>query len=198
MASVAAFIKMQGSQHQFVADFRRFEADKKLSELPAYYLSAKNRYLIVTAGPTRIVDFRHFSAAMLLVLEGYAVLPRLPAGGALMAGVANELIQCVGEGYAALRLKQQAKSCFSNEDLGSNRMGVQFGELVQQARVEKREDTVASLLDRYLSRFLPLSDVKLGKLQLNAGSAVAREMLLAVVLGLRELSPAYQLLKMVR
>lgn len=201
MANTEEFIRKLGTKNTFVNYVRNTVTDNNYSGLRDFESTPDGkRYLLVHKGPTRIIDFRHFFAAMLLVLEGYHFLPRLDSGKALMAGVANELIQCTFEiGDTVLDFRNRINSCFSNEDLGTNRAGAEFGDYILRARAEASRAHVADLLSKYLDKFNPLSFEELAKLQkastvsYNSGASVLGELMIAILMGIHDslISKAY-------
>lgn len=191
MATTKEFIQQLGNQNDFVTYVRILEQTNKLEEeLSKGFVktSSGKRYLFVRNGPTKIIDFRHFFAAMLLSTRGYGGYARKTIGGTLLFGVANELKQCAEEMYA-----RKINSCFSNEDLGSNRLGAEFGEIITIARSENSKESIASMLDRYLIKLDPLSSSEHSKLQLNSNSDILKQLVLAVMIGIKDsiISKAY-------
>ena len=103
-------------------------------------------------------------------------------------GVGNELGQCIDEG-----LKLKLNSCFAREDLGSNRLGTEFGKLVKIARSEARKTPVHMQLQTFLARLSPQPPKLIADTQLPSSGNVALEAAEAIVLGILDIlvPPAY-------
>lgn len=110
------------------------------------------RFVLISKKPW-IIDFRHFFASAALSFTGHAksINPGPGQGHALALGLANELAQCAEES-----VRFDMNSCFSPEDLGSNRLGAEFGELLQIRQAEADERRVYELLRSYLVRLNPV------------------------------------------
>ena len=189
VGNIKEFIAHLGDQNDFVSYVRTLEQGKKLDDLANFYNTpGGKRYLSVRNGPTKIVDFRHFFAAMLLTSKGFNTYSAKPEGVSLLMGVGNELNQCTSEIYAG-----KINSCFSNEDLGSNRLGAAFGEILNISQSENRQESIASLLDRYLTKLHPLTTSEVSKLQINSNADIIRELIIAIIVGIKDavISKAY-------
>lgn len=143
------------------------------------------RYLLVAGDKVGVIDFRHFFAA---ASESYnsgrstATLNRRlggSPGAAMVLGVVNEIVQCFGEA-AALKLN----SCFSFEDLGSNRLGAGFGELVKVRESEGSTQPVSQLLRGYLVKSRPVTQDKVNSIRTPGRLDVAKEFLFALLAGI--------------
>ena len=132
------FVTALGAVDEFVGYVRHearvsqsiAEALKKLRDFPKKD-SGQRRYLIVRCGGgPGIVDFRHFFAA---ASESSSASGKSPVGGGnrgdtMIFGLAVEINQCFS--------KKQFDSCFAREDLGSNRLGAEFGRFVKARLAE--------------------------------------------------------------
>lgn len=113
------------------------------------------RYLFLSKGSVPILDARHFFAAMLQELTGEMIFRGGDfevRGWTLFLGIANELVQCGEEAMA-----RHFESCFSPEDLGTNRMGYEFALRVKRARRKGVSVNTPALLRTYLEEFRPVS-----------------------------------------
>ncbi|HKR05900.1 MAG TPA: hypothetical protein VJY62_14790 [Bacteroidia bacterium] len=182
MAKTDEFVKQLGNQIDFVKYVRDLEQSNNLNILSDFLKTPNNkRYLSVKNGPTKIVDFRHFFAAMMTTTQGRGGFSRQTVGNTLLLGVANELAQCTSEIKA-----KKINSCFSNEDLGSNKLGADFGEILTIARAENSKETVANLLDRYLTKLQPLAVENKNKLEVNTNSSIIKQLVLAIIVGIED------------
>lgn len=113
--------------------------------------SSGARYLLVKHDPVRVIDFRHFFAAAALAYNNAQDAPLGGSDGkAELVGVGNEIAQCLHE---AVRLK--INSCFSPEDLGSNRLGAEFAHKLRQSPVGQSPEKVLADLLMALTPMLP-------------------------------------------
>jgi len=141
------------------------------------------RYLLITPAP-HVIDFRHFFAAAAEAHGAAKSRPAgLPLGGsrgeAMLLGVANEIGQCIDE---ATRL--ELNSCFAAEDLGSNRLGAEFGRSVAVAGSEASRRPVSRQLRDYLERLSPNPPMAVGDSDLPGPVQTGAEALWAVVVGI--------------
>lgn len=115
----------------------------------------ERRYLFLSRGAVPILDGRHFFAAMYQELTGEMVNLKNwgdHRGYTLLMGVGNELKQCLDEARARV-----FNSCFSPEDLGSNRMGYLFARRVLKAREIGVSVNTPQLLRAFLEERGPVS-----------------------------------------
>jgi hypothetical protein len=145
--------------------------------------SSGARYLLIVRDPG-IIDFRHFFAAAAETYCGSrsrkgGLSIDAGRGNTLLLGVANELGQCVEEG-----LESKLNSCFAREDLGSNRLGAEFGRWVTTKRAEARRDPVSQLLAEFLARNAPKAPNTLADAQLTSDVGIVGETLSAIAIGI--------------
>ncbi|MEX0285127.1 MAG: peptidoglycan-binding protein [Paracoccaceae bacterium] len=109
-----------------------------------------SRYYITTSQP-RVVDFQHFFAAFIQAYDGRMAFgfARGP-GNAMALGVALEISQCVRKA-----LGSEIDSCFSPEDLGSNRLGAHFANYVRNEQDNRKYTSLAGALNAYLRKVAP-------------------------------------------
>lgn len=146
------------------------------------------RYLLVRGDGVGVIDFRHFFAAASEAYDSGRSRARLGVGlggspgQTVLLGLGNELGQCVSE-----TLAWKLNSCFAAEDLGSNRLGAAFGELVKVRQAEGSSQTVSALLAAYLAGLQPAPVETLQTIQTAGRWDVALEALTAFVAGLGDL-----------
>ena len=99
-----------------------------------------------------------------------------------MQGVLNEVAQCIDEAT-----KQKLDSCFSREDLVSNRLGARFGETLVISQSEANGDSVADELSAYLVRLGPLAPSDIAKLNVPSAGANVLELGGAMLQGLADI-----------
>lgn len=108
------------------------------------------------SGSGAIIDFRHFFAAASEAFAAGRSQGRPPLGGtrgdAVLLGLLFELTQCLDEAT-----RSRLQSCFSREDLMSNRLGAEFGRTITIAESTRSKEPVSQLLRRYLVRLHPVS-----------------------------------------
>jgi hypothetical protein len=183
------FKRELGTSSDFVEHVRILEGthkdQKQLFEaLANFHNTAGGARYLLTARTPGIIDFRHFFAG---AAQAYcaAVSRRLGVpgaagrGNALLLGVANELMQCVDEAT-----HRKMNSCFAREDLGSNRLGAEFGKLVIIRKAEASRESVSQLLSGYLVRVAPQPPKAIADVALSGAPAVLAETIAAIVLGL--------------
>ncbi len=186
------FRSQVGTAADFVDHLRRLEqthrdATRLLAAVSDFTATSGGaRYLLTTRSP-QIIDFRHFFAAASEAYSGtLSKKAGAPLGGtrgdALLLGVANELAQCLGEG-----IKSKLNSCFSGEDLGSNRLGAEFGRSVAIARAEARPTPVHQQLQAFLVRIAPQPPKAIGAAQLPGAGNTALESVGAIVIGILDI-----------
>lgn len=122
-----------------------------------FHTAGQKRYLLIKGDRVGVVDFRHFfAAAAESYNSGQSRKSNLRLGGSpgatMLLGVANELAQCVEEGW-----HRQLNSCFSKEDLGTNRLGAGFGEYVKVQEAQGSQVKVSEHLRWYLTIRQPVS-----------------------------------------
>lgn len=196
---LSKFIRRLGVIDDFVAHVAEIEATAgSTGELMDRLLNfsqtlSGKRYLLVQGDTVGVIDFRHFfAAAAESYNSGMSRQRGLRLGGnpgnTMMLGVANELGQCLDEGLAS-----QLNSCFSIEDLGTNRLGALFGELIRIREAEASQRTVSQYLRAYLIGLLPVSSQQVAAIQTQGRWDIAVEILLATKAWLGDLlvSPAY-------
>lgn len=146
------------------------------------------RYMLVRNDRVGIVDFRHFFAA---ASEAYNNGPSRAAlgtalggsqGQAVLLGVGNEVFQCIDE-LSSLKIN----SCFSPEDLGSNRLGAEFGQLVKIREAERSSQKVSDLLARFLNELQPIPAASIHTAKTSGRWDVALETLTAIFAGIGDL-----------
>jgi hypothetical protein len=189
----AANLKKFKSQLGTVADFANhlqkleltYRDPKSLLKAVSNFTMTANgaRYLLIGQDP-RVIDFRHFFAAASEAYSGsLSRKSKIPVGGsrgeALLLGVANEVAQCVDEG-----LKLQLNSCFSREDLGSNRLGAEFGRALLIARSEAKQIRVHRELRAFLTKLAPKPPKAIGNTELPGPLSIVTESVTALVLGI--------------
>ena len=132
-------------------------ADRKLAFQRLIDMSDR-RYLFLSRGSVPILDGRHFFAAMYQELTGEMVNLKDwgdHRGYTLLMGVGNELKQCLDEARA-----RDFNSCFSPEDLGSNRLGYLFARRVMKARHAGTSVNTPQMLRAVLEERSPVSVAK--------------------------------------
>ncbi len=191
---VTKFIARLGAVDGFVRHVRDLEGQTSskselFDQLSDFSVtSRRTRYLIVQRQRVGVIDFRHFFAA---ASEAYAGALSDGAFGppsrrrTLLLGVRNEVFQCGSELKRALHIGDAAKidSCFSREDLGSNRLGAEFGCLIVITGAEDSRRSVHQQLRRYLNGLRPLSPHDTEKIKMPSNTRVLLEVLAATVLG---------------
>jgi hypothetical protein len=75
-------------------------------------------------------------------------------------------------------------SCFSQEDLGSNRLGAEFGRWLTIKRAENNREPVSTLLKQFLEREVPKPPKAVAEVELSSGLRVAAESLSAIAIGI--------------
>ena len=177
------FASELGNVNDFVSYVRRIEATGKLSRLGDFSGTRGKRYLLIKKGG--VIDFRHFFTAMIQRLEGTkpnkVKFPATSEGTTLLLGVLNEVGQCVSEG-AKLKLN----SCFSKEDLISNRLGAKFGENIVISRSQNSKKKVADQLSTFLTNLNPMPASDIRKMQMPTKGDVFLESVGAVLKSLAD------------
>jgi hypothetical protein len=149
--------------------------------------SSGKRYLLLEGDRVGVIDFRHFFAAAVASHNGLA----LGSGGArfggspgetLLLGVGNEIRQCVDEAS-----RRAMNSCFSGEDLGSNRLGADFGELVTVQVSMASTKSLSQLLRDYLAALRPVAPHQVNSMKRPGRWDQAVEMLWAIGSGMSDL-----------
>jgi hypothetical protein len=196
-ANVKKFVGELGTVSEFVDIVRGLE--RQFQRDPYYRLrvmqglfkngtsAAGNRYLIVriNSGPG-VLDMPHFFTIASLSYSK-STQPLGTGGGieiggtpgkAILMGVANEMVQCVTEATA-----MELNSCFSKEDLASNRLGMRFAEKVLYLEKSNGRIPVSDLLDQFLNSLDPAPPSAIRQVKLQSNSDVLREAATAIVLG---------------
>jgi len=189
-ANVTRFVAQLGTMENFIDHVHQLETRHRsdvevMTQLSDFTATAQNqRYLIIQRRSPGVIDFRHFFAA---ASEAHSAArsrrsPGIPLGGTrgdtLLLGVGNEVAQCVDEAT-----RGQLNSCFAREDLGSNRLGAEFGRAVTIARAEGSRVPIHEMLRTYLRQFVPLSPRSVEQVRMPSNSGVVREALTAILLG---------------
>jgi hypothetical protein len=192
--NLSKFVAELGTIDDVVRQVTLLEATRKspqdvMSGLNNFFKTVNGkRYVLVGGDKVGIIDFRHFFAA---ATESYnsaqsswkfGVNLGGSPGQAVLLGVCNEIGQCLTESSAA-----KVKSCFAAEDLGSNRLGAGFGELLKVREAEARAPRVSQLLREYIAKYRPLSPDKTSAIRTADRWDVAMEALAAVVAGLGDI-----------
>ncbi len=198
--NVNKFLSQLGTVYDFYDHMRKLvqtekTAAKVMEKLRDFFLTDTGaRYLLVQRGGVGVIDFRHFYAAC---VESYnSGLSKgqfgVPLGGsegkAVLLGLANEIGQCLDE---ATKLK--LNSCFSQEDLGSNRLGAAFGALVRRREAENSQTPLHDLLRQYLADLQPLSPEQTHRIKLPGRWDLFVESMSAIFHGIGDslVPPAY-------
>jgi hypothetical protein len=187
--NLTKFVQELGTIDDFVSHVAGLEASHRTTTelmqalLNFFGTANKKRYLLVKGDPVGVVDFRHFFAATVVSYSGVPAKPGGRLGGSpgetVLLGVANEVQQCVGEAVA-----QKFNSCFAAEDLGSNRLGAQFGEHVKVREAEASKQKVSQLLREYLLRVQPAAPDQVHAVKTASRWDIALETLAAIVAGI--------------
>lgn len=133
---VDKFIAEIGDLNDFVLHLNSWQEN---SQKELLNLGGK-RYLLLDNKAVPIIDFRHFLSAMFYRLNSYKL------GTVLFLGI----------GLEADQMLKINSSAFSKEDLGSNRMGVDFAEYILKSRAENDNAQIGTLLNRFLKPFNPI------------------------------------------
>ena len=191
--NLAKFVAELGTAEDFVQHVAGVEATRSsrgdvLEGLSDFFgTSGGKRYLLVQGDKVGVIDFRHFFAA---AGESYnsakSAKSGLKMGGspgkAVLLGVGNEVAQCMSEAYEG-----KFNSCFSKEDLGSNRLGAEFGELVKVKEAEASTQKVSQLLRAYLAKSQPVGPDKVSSIKTAGRWDQALEALAAIVAGIGDI-----------
>lgn len=154
MRNTQKFDKDLGNIEDFVTFLKALEENNGLKSLSDFTgTSTGKRYSMVKKGNAPIIDFRHFFAAASQRLFGSKINKRIfqEEGAVLILGLGNKIAQCVGE---AVKIKYN--SCFSSEDMGSNRLGVEFAEFVNVRRAGNSKAPLSEMLQKFLYALEPL------------------------------------------
>ena len=139
------------------------------------------RYLVVRSKGVGVLDMKHFFAAMVEAYGGFKwrQMTGLPLPGsearALFLGLMVEAVQCA----------QRSPSCFSAEDLVSNRLGARLGAGLKWTLGSRRSGGLHQEIESFLAGLqpIPASEVKAirvqssGRVTLEAISAFLRGVL---------------------
>lgn len=160
------FLKNLGEAKDFVDFLYRVESTEQFHQLGNFseFMTPKGaRYLLVKKGSTPVIDFRHFFAAMSQRLYGSIYNGSQffrESGMVLMLGIGNEISQCIDEA-----LKAKLNSCFSSEDLASNRLGVEFADILLIKKSENSKRKMSEHLHVFLHDLRPLSPKEVSDLK---------------------------------
>ena len=146
-------------------------------------LPGGKRYLLVDGG---VVDFRHFFAAAGERVASTQSSPIIQGsylssseGKTMLYGLANEIGQCIFE--------ESRASCFSREDMTSNRLGAAFGETIVINSSMMRSTPPSDILKAQLNLLNPVPQAKLDKATSQSRLDVVLEVVFAVATGARDL-----------
>ncbi|MDX2003481.1 MAG: hypothetical protein SFW35_13685 [Chitinophagales bacterium] len=141
MGTIREFALHLGTVEEFVTFLRNTEQTGNFSLLNDLDRAPINyRYLLVRRGRTRVIDFKHFFAAMAVRLGFHEELPSLPRGLVLFLGDGNEASQCIDETLESLRHRRNMyDSCISFEDIPSNEHGATFADLLAEGMEHRLE-----------------------------------------------------------
>jgi hypothetical protein len=189
--NLAKFVAELGTLDDFVLHVAALETPGKstaavLSGLTDFFgTSGSKRYLLVKGDKTGVVDFRHFFAAATESYNSGQSQGKLgiglggSPGRAVLLGVGNEIGQCVGEA-----IQWKLNSCFSPEDLGSNRLGAEFGELLKIREATAAKPKVSQLLREYFAKLQPVGPDNVNAIKTPGRWDLALETLVAVLGGI--------------
>ena len=188
------FVKELGTADDFVQHVASREAALKLrAELLAdlskfFQTSSGRRYLLVEGDGAVVIDFRHFFASMAesynstMSRQAFGVALGGNPGQTVLLGVTNEISQCMSEAVA-----MKMNSCFSREDLGSNRLGAAFGELLRRRESENSRLLVSQHLRSYLNSLKPVPPEQVDKMKAPGGWRTVMETMAALASGLGDI-----------
>jgi len=177
------FASQLGNLNDFIDYVKKLEENNRLHELNNFVSTRGTsgpRYLLIKRGG--VIDFRHFFAAMRLRTDGIGDFSSTSEGGTLLLGVLNEVAQCMDE-----VTKWKLNSCFSKEDLTSNRLGARFGEILIIKQSEASSMKISDLLYSYLMRFDPMLTSDIVKINMPSTGDNVVEVLGAVLKNLGDL-----------
>lgn len=176
-----------GSERDFVLLVVRLEAKYKsvgdiLEQLREHFKnSSVKRFMLVTGDSVGVIDFQHFFGAAWesynrgLSKSAYGVGVGGGTGKTMLLGLGNEIAQCARP--------SQMHSCFGQEDLGSNRLGAVFGDVIKRQESQQPSFLLSSALRQYLSKLRPLHPNLANKIRMQSNWKVAKEALIAVAAG---------------
>lgn len=191
---LAKFVSQIGTLDEFVRHVAGLEAGRHSNQTVMQGLidfagtPTGARYLLVRGDTVGVIDFRHFFAA---ASEAYnSGLSRTQLGVGLggnpgqtvLMGLGNELAQCFSETMA-----WKLNSCFSAEDLGSNRLGAGFGERVKVHEAERSGRKISELLASYITGLQPVGSEAVQSIKTAGRWDVALESLAALFAGIGDL-----------
>ena len=145
------------------------------------------RYLLIEGDSAAVIDFRHFFAAMGEAHHrSRSRAMGMSIGGSpgetVLLGVGLELFQCVEEGIA-----RKINSCFSREDLGSNRLGAAFGEYLVARESEASRLALHQHLRTFLTGLKPVAPELVQKANAPGGWHTVVEVLGAIASGISDI-----------
>jgi hypothetical protein len=85
--------------------------------------------------------------------------------------------------FVAMKLN----SCFSREDLGSNRLGASFGEMLARREAENSRLPVSQHLRSYLASLKPVSPEQVNRMKSPGGWHTVMETVAALASGLSDI-----------
>ena len=192
--NLSKFILQLGTLDDFVRHVIILEATRNSNSAVMNGLTdfldtaGKKRYLLVRGDKVGVIDFRHFFAAATESYNSSQSRDKMGVslggnpGQAMLLGVGNEISQCFNEAIA-----WKLNSCFSEEDLGSNRLGAEFGEFVNIRENEASTQKISQLLREYLIKYHPITPDKVSSIKTSGRWDVAMETLAAIVAGIHDI-----------
>ena len=189
--NLSKFVSELGTLQDFVQHVAMLEASQKTTSalmsglIDFFGTSGRKRYLLVEGDKVGVIDFRHFFAAATESYNSGQSIGKLGVslggtpGQAVLLGVGNEIGQCVSEAIA-----RKMNSCFSSEDLGSNRLGAGFGEYIKVREAEASKQKVSQLLQEYVSKLQPVAPAKINSIKTSSRWDLALETLTAIAAGI--------------
>jgi hypothetical protein len=189
--NLSKFVSELGTLQDFVQHVAMLEASQKSTStlmtglIDSFGTSGRKRYLLVKGDKVGVIDFRHFFAAATESYNSGISSAKLGVrlggneGQTVLLGVGYEIGQCVSEAIA-----RKINSCFSSEDLGSNRLGAGFGEYVKVREAGASKQKVSQLLQEYMSKFQPVEPSKINSIKTPSRWDIAIETLTAIAAGI--------------
>lgn len=183
---IIKFVSRLGVVDDFVRHVEYLERTDSIHTLSNFQGTESNCiYMLVKKGG--VVDFKHFFAAMTTSLTGRdfplkesvkKMFPTLHSslssakseGNVLLFGLLNELKQCsveLRENYGDV---SKLETCFSKEDMYSNRLGASFAESIIISTSENSFSNISTSLKAFLDELGPLSKHKIDTVKLSSTS----------------------------
>lgn len=139
------------------------------------------RFMLVTGDSVGVIDFQHFFGA---AWESYnSGLSKLSYGVGVGGGPGKTMLLGLGNEIAQCARPSQWHSCFGKEDLGSNRLGARFGDVVKRQESQQPSFRLSNALRQYLSLLRPLHPNLANKIRIQDNWMVAKESLIAIGAG---------------